>query len=219
MVRCTLSPARAWRPPVGSRLARTLGITRQTCTMHYSQFILCASLLLAIGGCASTTTIKVSPSPQAPICEASKTALVLWRTQWRVDQKDVLERETASAAGIGQFFKSSGCFKSASAERLPQLSDEQARQTAGAAVNQSAKVVLVSVRELGPTVKIGSSIALVEGGTEVVLDVSEFVSGKATPRTFSVQWNSGGPGVLKGVASLPQDMQAALAAALQPPAQ
>lgn len=186
--------------------------------MHYSQFILRTSVVLVIVGCASTTTVKVSPSPQAPVCEASKTAFVLWRTQWRADQKDVLERETAATAGVRRFFESSGCFKSVSVERLPQLSEEQASQNASAAVNRVDKVVLVSVRELGPTVKIGSSIALVEGGTEAVLDVSEFVSGRATPRVFSVQWNSGGPGVLKGVASLPQDMQAALVAALQPAA-
>ena len=186
--------------------------------MHQFQFILRLSLVLAMAGCASTTTITIDPSPQAPICDASKTAIVFWRTQWREDQKDVLEREAAAAAGIGQYFESSGCFKSASVERLPRLSAEQAKSTADAAVSRTGKVVLVSVRELGPTVKIGSSIALVEGGTEAVLDVSEFISGKPTPRTFSVRWNSGGPGVLKGVASLPQDMQAALAAALQPAA-
>jgi len=31
-----------------------------------------------------------------------------------------------------------------------------------------------------------------------------------------VHWAHGGPGVIKGVATLPQDMQAALAAGLQP---
>ncbi|AUB83003.1 hypothetical protein THSYN_20010 [Candidatus Thiodictyon syntrophicum] len=76
---------------------------------------------------------------------------------------------------------------------------------------------MIRVRELGPTVKIGASPALLEGGTEVVLDVSEFLPGRTTPRTFTVEWRNGGPGVLKGVASLPQDMQAALAAGLQPP--
>ena len=140
----------------------------------------------------------------------------MWRTQWRADQKDVPEREKAAAAGIARFFDTSGCFQSASVERLPQLSEEQAKKKAAAAAGQSAKVVLLSVRELGPIVKLGSSIALVEGGTEAVVDVSEFVSATAAPRTFAVHWNSGGPGVLKGVASLPQDMQAALAAALQP---
>ncbi len=186
--------------------------------MYHSQFILCAALVIAVGGCASTTAIKISPSPQPPVCEASKQALVLWRTQWRADQKDVLERENAAAAGIGQFFESSGCFKSASVERLPQLTEGQATHTAAAAASQRGKVVLVSVRELGPTVRIGSSLALVEGGTEAVLDIAEFISAEAAPRTFTVQWSSGGPGVLKGVVSLPQDIQAALAAALQPAA-
>ena len=186
--------------------------------MHHLQFTLRLLLTLALAGCASTTTIKVSPSPQEPVCDAAQTAFVFWRTQWRTDQKDVLERETAAEAGIGQFITSSGCFKSASVERLSQLSEEQAKSMAGAAANRSGKVVLVSVRELGPTVKIGASMALVEGGTEVVLDISEFISGRGAPRTFSVRWNSGGPGVLKGVARLPQDMQAALNAALQPTA-
>lgn len=83
---------------------------------------------------------------------------------------------------------------------------------------RNEKVVLIVVRELGPTVKIGASIALVEGGTEVVLDLSEYEPNKPEPRTFTVRWRSGGPGTLKGVATLPQDMQAALEAGLQPPA-
>ena len=177
-----------------------------------------AALLLAVGGCASTTTSQLSPSPQEPVCAPSTTALIWWRPRWRADQKDAVAREAAAAAGIGQFFKNSGCFDSASLERLPQRSDESAQAAAAAqATKRNGKVVLIRVRELGPTVKIGASPALVEGGTEVVLDVSEFIPGRPTPRTFTVQWRNGGPGVLKGVASLPQDMQAALAAGLQPP--
>ena len=179
--------------------------------------LLLAAALLAVGGCASTTTAQLSPSPQEPVCVASATALILWKPQWRADQKDVLAREAAAADGLSQFFKRSGCFKSASVERLPQTSEEAAQATAAEATKQYDKVVVVAVRELGPTVNIGASLALVEGGTEVVLGVSEFISGTASPRTFTVQWRSGGPGVLKGVASLPQDMQAALIVGLQPP--
>ena len=185
--------------------------------MPRSPLLPIAALLLAIGGCASTTTSQLSPSPQEPVCAAPTTALILWRPQWRADQKDTLAREAAAAAGLGQFFENSGCFKSASLQRLPQDSEESAQATAAAATKRNEKVVLITVRELGPTVKIGASLALVEGGTEVALGVSEFLPGKTTPRTFTVQWRSGGPGVLKGVASLPQDMQAALAAGLQPP--
>ncbi len=177
-----------------------------------------AALLLAVGGCAATTRSQLSPSPQEPVCAPSTTALIWWRPQWRADQKDVVAREAAAAAGLGQFFKNSGCFKSASLERLPPRSDESAQAAAAAqATKRNGKVVLITVRELGPTVRIGASPALVEGGTEVVLEVSEFLPGRTPPRTFTVQWRSGGPGVLKGVASLPQDLQAALAAGLQPP--
>lgn len=182
---------------------------------RYPLLPLCA-FLLAVGGCASTTTAQLSPSPQEPVCEASAAALILWRPQWRADQKEVPAREAAAADGLGQFFEKSGCFQSASLERLTQTSEETAASIAADATRRNLKVVLITVRELGPTVKIGASMALVEGGTEVVLGVSEFIPGNAARRTFTVQWRSGGPGVVKGIASLPQDMQAALAAGLQP---
>lgn len=192
------------------------GVTNET--MPRSLLLPLAALLLAVGGCASTITSQLSPSPQEPVCAPSTTALVWWRPRWRADQKDAVAREAAAAAGLDQFFKNSGCFQSASLERLPPRSDESAQAAAAAqATKRNGKVVLIRVRELGPTVKIGASPALLEGGTEVVLDVSEFLPGRTTPRTFTVEWRNGGPGVLKGVASLPQDMQAALAAGLQPP--
>lgn len=184
--------------------------------MPLSRLLSLTSALLAVGGCASTTTAQLSPSPQEPVCAASATALILWRPQWRADQKDVLAREAAAADGLSQFFERSGCFKSASLERLPQASEEAGHAAAADATKQYEKVVLIAVRELGPTVKIGAALALVEGGTEVVLGVSEFVPNRPGPRTFTVQWRNGGPGVVKGVASLPQDMQAALVAGLQP---
>lgn len=178
--------------------------------------LLCA-VLLAVGGCASTTTTQLSPSPQEPVCEASSAAQILWKPQWRADQKDVLAREAAAADGLSRFFEQSGCFKSVSLERLTQTSEEAAASIAVDATRRNVKVVLIAVRELGPTVSIGASLALVEGGTEVVLGISEFMPGKTGPRAFTVHWRSGGPGALKGVASLPQDMQAALAAGLLPP--
>ena len=179
--------------------------------------ISCTLLLLALSGCASTTTSLLTPSPQDPVCRSSTTALVLWATQWRPDQKDVLAREAAAAEGLREFFDKSGCFNSARLQRLPPDSAETIQTEATGATASYEKVVVIAVRELGPIVKIGASLALVEGGTEVVLYVSEYEATKPAPRTFTVQWRNGGPGVLKGVATLPKDMQAALAAGLQPP--
>jgi hypothetical protein len=186
--------------------------------MPRSLFLIFPVMLLALGGCASTTTVQLKPSPQEPVCESSTNVLILWGTKWRADQKDVLAREAAAADGFAQFFEKSGCFRSVSLQRLPQNSWESTQAVAAEATTRYEKVVLIAVRELGPTVKIGASLALLEGGTEVVLEVSEFTPAKSAPRTFTAQWRSGGPGVLKGVATLPQDMQAALKAALQPPA-
>lgn len=176
-----------------------------------------AALVLSLGACASTTSVQLSPSPQAPVCAATARAQVFWQTAWRPDQKDVTAREAAAAEGLGRFFQTSGCFGSAALQRLPQQQAMAAIQSAVAeASSRHERVVVIVVRELGPTVRVGASLALLEGATEVLLDISEHTAAQLGPRAFTVHWRSGGPGVIKGVASLPQDMQAALVSGLQP---
>ena len=179
---------------------------------EYISALLCAVIL---AGCASTS-ITLSPSPQAPVCESTATALVLWAPEWRSDQKDVDEREVAAATGLKAFFSSSGCFARSELRRISDLSSTTVSAQAASVAGQFARTVVIGVRELGPVVKLLSSAALVEGGTEVVLHVAYSAPGVAQPREFAVHWRNGGPGVVKGVASLPGDMQAALFAGLQP---
>jgi hypothetical protein len=169
-----------------------------------------------LSGCASTTT-TLTPSPQAPVCDSTAAALILWAPQWRPDQKDLAPREEAAATGLTSFLAGSGCFARSELRRVPDISKTLVDAQAAAAVGQFTQVVVVGVRELGPVVKLLSSAALVEGGTEVILQVaSRSVPGSNQSREFTVHWRNGGPGVVKGVASLPADMQAALAAGLQP---
>lgn len=169
-----------------------------------------------LSGCASTTT-TLSPSPQAPVCDSTVTALILWAPQWRPDQKDVAQRGEAAATGLASFLAGSGCFARWELRRVPDIGQTLVDALAAAAVGRFTQVVVVGVRELGPVVKLLFSAALVEGGTEVVLQItSRSVSGSNQSREFTVHWRNGGPGVVKGVASLPADMQAALAAGLQP---
>ncbi len=173
-----------------------------------------------LAGCAATTSLTLTPSPQAALCQRSPeriAAVVLWGTKWRVDQKDVTDRETAAYHGITRFFRESECFARVEIRRLSS-SAEPLEQGATTANSSAADVVLVVVvRELGPILKLGSSAALVEGGTEVVLDFAAVQARAATPtRAFSVRWQNGGPGVVKGIASLPADIEATLAASLQP---
>jgi hypothetical protein len=171
-----------------------------------------------LAGCVSTA-ITLNPAPQAPVCDRSATALVLWAPEWRPDQKDVAEREVAAAAGLNNFLGSSGCFAHSELRRIPDLGPTTVSAQAASAAGRFTRIVVIAVRELGPVVKLLSSAALVEGGTEVVLQITAYsVPGVTQPREFTVHWRSGGPGVVKGVASLPGDMQAALVAGLQPSA-
>lgn len=178
----------------------------------------CLPVLLSgalLAGCASTT-VTLNPSPQAPVCESTATALVLWAPEWRPDQKDVVDREVAAATGLKSFFGGSGCFARSELRRIPSLSPATVSAQVASA-GQFTRIVVIGVRELGPVVKLLSSAALIEGGTEVVLQViTHSVPGVLQPREFTVHWRNGGPGVLKGVASLPDDIQAALLAGLQP---
>lgn len=166
---------------------------------------------IGLSGCA-TTTVTLNPAPQPPVCDAQADALIVWATRWRPDQKDVAERTAAAATGIQSFFQRSGCFARHEVRYVPDI-DETTRATPGAGA--FSRVVSIAVRELGPTLQIGSSAGLVEGGTVVVLQVSEHLLGDP-PRTrnFTVHWRNGGPGVIKGVATLVDDLQAALAAGL-----
>lgn len=180
------------------------------------RFVVRAAACAVLAGCASTT-VTVTPSPQAPVCDGRASALVLWAPEWRQDQKDVPEREAAAADGLREFFERSGCFARTELRRVPDLAPAslfpQVADASGAGAFDA--VVTIAVRELGPVVKLLASPALVDGGTEVVLQVSAYVPPDlAQPRTFTVRWENGGPGVVKGVESLPRDMQEALAAGL-----
>ncbi len=100
---------------------------------------------------------------------------------------------------------------------MPALTPTTVQALLGSKRDPVAQVVGVEVRELGPVVKLLSSAALVEGGTEVVLHITVYSPGSAAElRQFTVHWQDGGPGVVKGVAGLPGDMRAALRAGLQP---
>lgn len=184
--------------------------------MRFIHVLVSALSSLLAAGCASTTA-ALSPSPQTPVCDRAATALVLWAPDWRPDQKDAAQREEAAETGINNFLAQSGCFARSELRRLPDLSQPSVAAQAVLGASQFTRIVGIGVRELGPVVKLFSSAALVEGGTEVVLQVSEYaVPGVTRSREFTVHWRNGGPGVVKGVASLPADMQAALQAGLQP---
>ncbi|ODS61438.1 MAG: hypothetical protein ABS37_14660 [Acidovorax sp. SCN 65-108] len=168
-----------------------------------------------LSGCASTAVV-LTPSPQAPVCDPTATALVLWAPQWRLDQKDVVSREQAAEAGMNDFFRSSGCFARTELRRVTRLGPAAVAAELSASNDRIDRVVTIEIRELGPVVKLLSSAALVEGSTEVVFHVGvHSPQPGAGAREFAVNWRNGGPGVVKGVESLPADLSAALRSGLQ----
>ena len=155
-----------------------------------------------------------------------------WVPVWRADQKDRPQREAAAEAGIQAFFAERTCFAEVlihssrdlhaalkQAEQVPQHGSGHAPAPGaahtpdGSAVPQVALVM--AVRELGPTLQVGSGPLWVDGATEVKLDV-HLPGLQAAQRSFSIHWRNGGAGNIKGVATLPQDMRDALAAGLKP---
>jgi hypothetical protein len=143
------------------------------------------ALCVALAGCASTKVDTSGPAVR-PLCRADASALVVWEPKWRPDQKDVAERDAAAQRGIERFFADSRCFASTAIRRED-----------GSVIEVTAdRLVAIRVRELVLEVK--------------VLDAH---SGQmlADQRTH---WQSGGPGVIKGVGTLEGDMRAALAAVL-----
>jgi hypothetical protein len=159
---------------------------------------------LAAAGCARTRFETSGRTPEGCLCQGpgeQVSALVLWGTRWRPDQKEVSLREAVVRRVDGR--------------PAIELSPAEVRTFAAAQPSGPSRALFITVRELGPVVKLFSSLAPVEGGTEVVLDIGSTVlaTGESLADSQS-HWEHGGPWVLKGVATLEQDIGSALQAAL-----
>lgn len=183
-------------------------------------------LALAVTSCASTQFEATSPTPTQAVCQAPGekiSALVLWGPQWRPNQKEPAKREAAAQRGIERFFATSRCFSTAHVQRaandqpVNSLTSTEIRALAAAEPTAPSRVLLITVRELGPIVKLFGSLALVEGGTDVVLEIRSVATATGeVVADFRSHWQHGGPWVIKGVATLEQDIGFALQAALKP---
>lgn len=132
-------------------------------------------------------------------------------------------REAAAGRGIKHFFTSSGCFATSTIVRkigdreAIDFSLTEARALVPADSVVPSKVLFISVRELGPILKLQLYVPPIVGGTDVVLDIraASLITGETTA-DFTAHWQNGGPWVIKGVGTLEQDIGAALQEALKP---
>lgn len=180
---------------------------------------LAAAFLLS--GCASTTVATTGRQLEAPLCQAGQPSIptiVYWGTKWRPDQKEPVLREAAALRGIQAFVRRADCLSVVAVDRLTSeqvtSSNEELTRLASNFNPKPERVLLIVVRELGPRLLIGLP-AIVEGGTEVLIDVIVL---KATTSeslaTAQTLWRNGGTFVIKGVKTLDQDMSEALSSTL-----
>jgi hypothetical protein len=187
----------------------------------------CFLLFLAGLLCScSTTQVSTTGNEQGrAFCQSGGerlNALVLWGPIWRLDQKDVPLREQAALEGLQEFASSSGCFETTVIQRLAggrnaEVPNAEALiATVRAARPMPDRVLVVTIRELGPVIQILGPIAVFGGGTEVVVDV-ERRNAKSGEVEAAIQthWSNGGSFVLKSTRTLPNDMRSALQVALQ----
>lgn len=185
----------------------------------FARIFAVASLAMLAAGCAATRVATHGVGSRAPVCSSaqSDTALVLWGTAWREDQKDRADREAMADRAIRRFFAGSSCFGSAELANVIggrpaiHLSDAEVLKWARSANRAYTKIVVLRVEELGPLIVIHPSPVLWEGGTEVVLRARVLDAATAAlDRDVAVRWKSGGAFVLKGQWTLEEDMHAAL---------
>lgn len=192
--------------------------------MRLTRSLATVCLGAALLGCASTHVETTGTPMQAALCQPGEhpvSAQVYWMPQWRPDQKEPQRREAAALQGIQEFFSATQCVRGADIRRVAAgaevPTDEQLLRLAAAASPAPDRVLLIVVRELGPKLSIGIP-ALVEGSTEVVLEVRVLdARSSSSLANARVHWENGGTFVVKGVQSLPQDMRAALQSVLAPP--
>lgn len=194
-----------------------------TSAFRFLHGLLLALLAGLLGGCASTQVRTTGARLQDSLCarEAGQISVVaFWAPRWRADQKEPELREAAAQRGIQDFFAQAGCVSRAEVRRWPgevavdTVDDARLLELAGATLPAADRAVLIVVRELGPVLRLGLP-GLVEGGTEVVLDLRllQARTGESMGRVHS-HWRNGGTMVIKGAGELAQDMSAALRAVL-----
>lgn len=194
-------------------------MTHMRTTASIATIIFCTTLT----GCATTKIATTGTSMKAPLCRpgGDRIAVVsFWQPQWRPDQKEPELREAAAARGIEDFFSSIECVGEFEVRRLTNQgtndkpSDEELLKLASTSTPGVDRVLLITVRELGPKLLIGIPV-IVEGGTEAVLEIRAIDAHTSEPiADLKTHWKNGGVFVIKGVKTLPSDMKSALHAAL-----
>ena len=129
--------------------------------------------MLVLSGCASTHFQVTGQVAQQPLCQLpgeQASALVFWGPKVAPRSEGGPAPRGAAQRGIEKFFSTSECF--AKVKVIRKVGDRESIELPPAEVpglaatyaSDPSHVLFITVRELGPIVKLFSSLALVEGG-------------------------------------------------------
>ena len=191
---------------------------------------LCAvGVLIYMTGCSSTTRVVHSADPVAPLCRTlaaeSHEALedqmvrIVWRSQWRTNQKEVTKREEILEHSLTRFFDTDFCLPVRSIERATDydLFDIIRKWTADSD-GQSDVLILITIQEMGPRLICLPSPILWVGQTHVAFQMQ--ILGKETIRNQSpthrtlfegrLEQQTGGPFQLRSTDWIQPELERAL---------
>lgn len=173
-------------------------------------------ILSLIYGCASTSVLMHQVGDNS-ICDGKTSSLILWGPAWRKDQKEPKLREEIAEKAINKFLSDSNCFsnykilRTANNKSAIELSDIEAINLSKESGSKYDKIIFIRLEELGPVVHLNLSPILLDGSTNVEFRV-RILDTKTSFLEYDneMEWNNGGPYVLKGISTLQQDMYDAL---------
>jgi len=181
-------------------------------------YLILASFLLS--GCAVTQTTIHATGVIPPLCQAhakQESALVLWGTAWRTNQKEMQLREEKASKAISQFFGTRSCYattivlRTLAGRDTVTLSDIEAIELSSALPDRYDKIILLRIEELGPLLMIYLSPILWEGGSEAAVRVRILdVNSGSLDADVAMRRRNSGAFVLRGTKHLEEDLKAAL---------
>lgn len=179
------------------------------------------TLLLVLAACTSPQTTIHAAGQTCTGCE--KSAIVLWGTAWRSNQKEPELRGRIAEGALQKFFQKSVCFRGRQIPVETHAGDRLAATLTDTDLIAFAKhrgrdrVILIRLEELGPLIILRPSLVLWEGGSEVQLRIRVLNAAASTlDADVSVHRRDTGPFVLRGTGNLEHDVLEALGTVFGP---
>ena len=125
--------------------------------------------MLTMVGCTFALERSHIASGETRLCSSSRDlgrVAVLPETAWRVDQKDVIEREAMARAALDRVFATGGCGEDVEVRAFAPWSAElEEDRLAALAAEGVDTAVFIRIEELGPTLAVTFSLPFLWVGT------------------------------------------------------